>query len=57
MTDFVTENTTPAKNSAEASVEQKDPAKEYRIELVKKLVENIKRESEFMKKFHELLGD
>jgi len=57
MTDFVTENTTPANNAAEAAEEQKDTAKEYRIELVKKLVENIKRESEFMKKFHELFGD
>ena len=57
MTDFVTENTTPANNAAEASVEQKDPAKEYRIKLVQELVEYVKRESEFMKKFNELFGD
>ena len=57
MTDFVTENTTPANAPAEEPVEQKDPAKEYRAKLVQKLVENVKRESEFMRKFHELFGD
>ncbi|WP_292992567.1 hypothetical protein [Nitrosomonas sp.] len=57
MTDFVTENTTPANAPAKEPVEQKDPAKEYRAKLVQKLVENVKRESEFMRKFHELFGD
>lgn len=53
MTDFVTENTTPVSKFAE----QKDTAKACRIKLVEKLVENVKRESEFMKKFHELFGE
>lgn len=57
MTDFVTENTTTVNNSAAGSVGHKDPTKEYRIKLVQKLVESVKRESEFIKKFHELFGD
>ena len=57
MTDFVTENTTPVNNSAAGSGDHKDPTKEYRTKLVQKLIENVKRESEFIKKFHELFGD
>ena len=56
MTPFVTEKTTPVK-AAECAQEEKYSAQAYRIKLVKNLVEHVKRENEFMRKFHELFGD
>jgi len=56
MTSFVTEKTTPVK-AAEGAQEEKYSVQAYRAKLVKKLIEHVKRESEFMRKFHELFGD
>lgn len=59
MTDFVTENTTPANSTIEEVVKEEpiDHARNYKIKLIEGLIVNVKRESEFMKKFHELFGD
>ena len=57
MNDFVTENTTPVNSKEETVQEPIDHAKVYKIKLIENLIKQVKRESEFEEKFHELFGD
>lgn len=56
MTDFVTENTTPVNSKAETVQEPIDHARNYKIKLIERLIEHVKRSREFIKKFDDLFG-
>ena len=58
MTDFVTENTTPANSTVEEAVKEKpiDHARNYKIKLIEDLIGHVKHSREFVDKFDDLFG-